>query len=174
LYVDRLEIINPGGLYGNVTINSLGKDGVSASRNQYLSNLLESTPYADGSFVAENRGTGFQVIVSELASALMPPPEPQNSISSFKLTFERRRLTKSETELTSSEAVRTVIMGMLKEQVSVSSSEVARASGRAKGTVLKQINRMIEEGVLEPTKPKGSSRQRYRRADMQSGSDSFN
>ena len=91
LYVDRLEIINPGGLYGNVTINSLGKDGVSASRNQYLSNLLESTPYADGSFVAENRGTGFQVIVSELASALMPPPEPQNKSGGFSLVARASR-----------------------------------------------------------------------------------
>lgn len=63
---------------------------------------------------------------------------------------------------------------MLEEQVSVSSSEVARASGRAKGTVLKQINRMIEEGVLEPTKPKGSTRQRYRKANVHSDSDSFN
>ena len=90
LYVDRLEIVNPGGLYGKVTINSLGRDGVSASRNQYLSNLLESTPYGDGSFVAENRGTGFQVFMSELTGALMPPPEPHDTISSFRLVFERR------------------------------------------------------------------------------------
>lgn len=164
LYVDRLEIVNPGGLYGNVTINSLGKDGVSASRNQYLSNLLESTPYGDGSFVAENRGTGYQVIMSELTGALMPPPEPFDTISSFRLVFERRRLARGETTLASSEAVRAVVMGLLKDQVSISSSEVANASGRSKGTVLKHINQMVEEGILEPTRPIGSSRQRYRKA----------
>lgn len=167
LYIDRLEIVNPGGLYGNVTIDSLGRDGVSASRNQYLSNLLESTPYGDGSFVAENRGTGFQVIVSELASALMPPPEPHDTIGSFRLTFERRRLSSSEASLSSSETVWMVVMGLLEEQVSVSSTEVARASGLSKGTVLKHINQMIERGTLETTRPKGSSRQRYRRAGAQ-------
>lgn len=44
MYSDRLEIINPGGLYGAVTTDNLGTLGVSSTRNQFLSRLLEITP----------------------------------------------------------------------------------------------------------------------------------
>ena len=43
LYVDRLEILNPGGLYGTVTVDRLGTAGMSSARNQHLSALLEVT-----------------------------------------------------------------------------------------------------------------------------------
>ena len=43
MYADRLEILNPGGLFGTATIDSLGKTGLSSARNQFLSRLLEVT-----------------------------------------------------------------------------------------------------------------------------------
>lgn len=36
MYVDRLEIVSPGGLYGTVTMRTLGHSGISSSRNQRL------------------------------------------------------------------------------------------------------------------------------------------
>ena len=147
-----------------MTIDTLGKDGVSASRNQYLSNLLESTPYTDGTFVAENRGTGYQVIGAELADALMPPPEPHNTIGTFRLVLLRRRLSMSERTLTAGDAIRTVVVGLLKGQATIGTSEVAKHSGRSRATVVKYLNEMIAEGILEPTEPLGSTKQRYRLA----------
>ena len=46
LYVDRIEILNPGGLYGDVTIETLGESGVSSARNQFLSNILKNSTVA--------------------------------------------------------------------------------------------------------------------------------
>lgn len=46
LYVDKIEILNPGGLYGDVTIETLGESGVSSARNQFLSNILENSTVA--------------------------------------------------------------------------------------------------------------------------------
>ena len=34
LYADRLEILNPGGLYGSVTVDTLGTLGLSSSRKR--------------------------------------------------------------------------------------------------------------------------------------------
>lgn len=162
LYVDRLEITNPGGLFGTVTTRTLGTGGLSSSRNQYLSNLLESTPYENGSYVAENRGTGYQTIEAELAAALMPEPVPKDSIATFTLVFERRRAAESELSLPARDQVRTTILGMLEEESSVSTTEVVKRTGRSRATVYKYLREMVDENVIEPIEPKGSTKQRYR------------
>ena len=161
LYIDRLEITNPGGLFGNVTVDTLGKEGVTASRNQYLSNILESTPYKGG-YVAENRGTGYQTIERELREALMPAAVPKDSIQSFSLVFERRHLSTAEMRLSAAETVEQTVLQLLGRQKTVSVREIAQLTGRSRATVVKRINAMIGRGLLEPTEPKGSTRQRYR------------
>lgn len=92
MYVDRLEVINPGGLYGAVTLRTLGTAGISSTRNQRLASLLENVRLPDGGLVAENRGTGFAVMAAELEKALMPPIEVRDDLVSFTVTFRRRRL----------------------------------------------------------------------------------
>lgn len=164
MYADRLEIINPGGLYGNVTVGMLGKDCISSSRNQHLSNLLENISYEDGTFVAENRGTGYQVIESSLSSALMPAPIPRDSIGFFSLTFCKRFTSPDEMHLSSTESVNAIVLGLLKDKATVSAAEVVRHSGKSRATVVKGINKMIREGVIEPTEPPRSPKQRYRLA----------
>lgn len=163
MFPDRLEISNPGGLFGNVTIDTLGK-GISSSRNQFLANILENTPYEDGLFVAENRGTGYQVIEKSLADALMPAPLPHDSILSFSLTFLKRRLTSSEQNSNNQENIQTIIMDLLENQPSISTSELSHYSGKSRATVLKTINALMEEGILERTETPGSTKQRYRLA----------
>lgn len=164
MFADRIEISNPGGLYGTITVNLLGKEHGSSSRNQFLAAILESTPTADGGFVAENRGTGYKVIEAELEAALMPAPVPKNSISFFSLTFLKRRATKTERGLSADRSVRVVALNLLSKQESITTSDVVKESGRSKTTVVKYINQMIGEGVLEPVATGSSSRQRYRLA----------
>lgn len=78
LYPDRLEISNPGGLYGSLTVDQLGQRGGTASRNQALARILEEVPYTDidgrRGHVVENRGTGYPIIRNALADALMASP----------------------------------------------------------------------------------------------------
>ena len=145
-----------------MTLDMLGKEGVSSSRNQFLANILESTPYGDGGYVAENRGTGYQTIEANLSEALMPPPMPRNAINMFKLTFEKRRLSLSERKGASGSDLRAAILEALSERNSISTSEIMKESGRSRPTVVKCINLMLEEGLLEPTELRNSPKQRYR------------
>lgn len=86
MYPDRLEIVNPGGLYGNVTVASLGEVWATATRNQTLARLLETTPYRDTT-VAENRGTGYQLITQLLHDNGNGAPQVRDSLAAFILTF---------------------------------------------------------------------------------------
>ena len=164
MYVDRLEVLNPGGLYGTVTIDSLGKPGVSSARNQRLTSLLEEVPFPDGGMVAENRGTGYATIAAELDRALMPPPVPRDEIAGFSLTFHRRRLTHDERGGKLPRSTREAILREIDSRGSVSSLEIMQGSGLSRSAILKQINALVREGELISTEPNRSPRQRYRRA----------
>lgn len=163
MYVDRLEIINPGGLYGPVTVETLtsGK-GLAAARNQYLSNILESVPYPDGGFVVENRGSGYQEIQRQLEHELLPPPRPKNSIGSFSLTFSRRAMTHAEKGAAVGESSRDRIMNYLRVHETATSRELAAAAGISRGSTLKIVSALRSEGLVERTEPARSRNQRYR------------
>ena len=69
MFQNRLEVQNPGGLFGPVNEDNLGEPGVQAARNQYLMQLLEDLG------PAENRGTGIVTMMRATRQAQMSPPE---------------------------------------------------------------------------------------------------
>lgn len=164
LYADRLEILNPGGLYGDVTIETLGESGVSSSRNQFLSNILETTPFPGGGYVVENRGTGYQEISEQLRNAMMNPPRPRNSTAAFSLTLDKRRMTPSERVVEMSGGIDEAILAYLAENSSASNRELAENSGLGRSTISNHIKSLIEAGKVESIEPGRSPKQRYRLA----------
>jgi ATP-dependent DNA helicase RecG len=80
MYRDRLEIISPGGLYGKITIDSLGKVHPD-TRNAVLANILELLN------VTENRYSGIPTICSECRNAGLPAPTFGVARGEFKVTF---------------------------------------------------------------------------------------
>ena len=159
MYVDRLEISNPGGLFGGVTPENLGQPGVSTSRNQLLSTFLEDMHFSGGGTVAENRGTGIAVMRSATAEALMPPPEFTNTLTHFTVTFHKRKVAVTETHETAYEQVNR----LLNERASWSTTELKETTGLSRTAVQKALNQLLEQGLAEPTEPQRSPRQRYRR-----------
>lgn len=93
MFPDRMTITNPGGLFGPVTLDRLGEQGLSAARNQLLMKLLEDTPApGEAGAVAENRGSGVGAMLAALRQAGMSPPEFVDRISSFSVTFPNHTL----------------------------------------------------------------------------------
>ncbi|MFT3876102.1 MAG: ATP-binding protein [Propioniciclava sp.] len=158
LFVDRLEVVSPGGLYGAVTLRTLGNAGLSSTRNQRLATLLENVRLPGGGLVAENRGTGFAVMNAELTRALMPPVGVRDDLASFTVTFYRRKVASDERYRTAREAV----VWMLGDRASVSTSELVRETDFSRSAIQQALNQLIGEGVIEATEPARSPRQRYR------------
>ena len=174
LYRDRMEVINPGGLYGTVTIATMENALGGSSRNMHLATLLESTPTEFG-YVAENRGTGYQSIVRELTRADMPAPRPEDLVSYFRLTFLARDGGRVEQRMTRTTPVAAQFAGLpdldveqrrivdvVRELESASITEIARRLSVPRSTLSKRVSKLVERGVLEPTQPGSSPKRRYR------------
>ena len=160
MYSDRIEVSNPGGLYGATTVESLGKEGISASRNEFLSRLLTYTPFLDG-YVVENKGTGFMTIESELARALMPPPTVKNSLTFFSLSFEKRRMSKPERSKRPNSLDETIIRA-IHANGDLSIKELVAMSGMSRTSISQHVRQLVETKILEPLENIRSPKQRYR------------
>lgn len=97
MYPDRLVVRNPGGLFGPVTIDHLGEEGLSSARNGTLMQILEDVPVPGGTrTVCENRGSGIRTMISALRQARMSPPEFRDQIGTFRVTFPNHTLLSDE------------------------------------------------------------------------------
>ncbi len=93
MYPDRLVVRNPGGLFGPVTVDELGEEGVSSARNATLMQILEDVPVPGSTrTVCENRGSGIRTMVVALRRARMSPPEFRDRIGNFSVTFPNHTL----------------------------------------------------------------------------------
>jgi len=81
MYSDRMEVVNSGGLYGNISIDSLGKVHPD-TRNPTLANILELLA------IAENRYSGIPTIRREFAKAKLPEPTFSVHRGEFIVTFK--------------------------------------------------------------------------------------
>lgn len=81
MYRDRMEIISCGGLYGKITIDSLGKVRPE-TRNAALANMLELLD------VTENRYSGIPTIRAEFRDAGLPAPIFSVHHGEFSVVFK--------------------------------------------------------------------------------------
>jgi ATP-dependent DNA helicase RecG len=156
LFSDRLAVHNPGGLYGPVTIESLGRDGISASRNLLLLQILEDTPVRGRNVVCENRGSGVGAMLQALRSAGLPDAEFEDKIATFRVTLfntptQRKRDRGGE------------ILSLLQEHGDLSTAEIAGRLNISAGAVHKWLVTLRREGTVIPTEEKARSKNiRYR------------
>ena len=90
MYNNRLELENPGGLYGRITLDDLGK-AAADTRNPYLAGALEIM------INTENRFSGIPTVIAELKKAKMQAPVFINERGVFKVVFFNGSDTHSET-----------------------------------------------------------------------------
>ncbi len=84
LYEDRLEVRNPGGLYGRIRIDQLGKTQPD-TRNPVLAVAMEVLNKT------ENRYSGIPTICRELKKAEMPAPVFCDERGTFSVCFYKNR-----------------------------------------------------------------------------------
>lgn len=166
LFPDRIEIANPGGLYGALTIEKLGKGGGTVSRNQFLARILEDVPYRDYDGVqgriVENRGSGYPTIQNELEKALMSKPIIISSLDEFRFTLLHRKMAEYEDSAYSKSNMEDAIFAYFVSHESASTAEISKAAGISSKTAMNYLNKLLEDGVIEGIGSKYSPKRRYR------------
>jgi ATP-dependent DNA helicase RecG len=79
MFADRLEVENPGGLYGRVTIDKL-QEGQS-TRNRLLMHLMEDI------HLVENRGSGIDAMLDAMQNRGLPAPVFEDRRTAFLVKF---------------------------------------------------------------------------------------
>lgn len=90
IFPDRLTVTSPGGLFGNVRLETLGQSGTSSSRNARLAALLqEAGDPLTGRPVAENRGSGISMMISRVRRDTGLVPLFAANLDYFRVTIPR-------------------------------------------------------------------------------------
>jgi ATP-dependent DNA helicase RecG len=165
LFPDRLEIDNPGGLFGALTVDGLGSGGATASRNQFLARILEDVPYSDydgrSGRVVENRGSGYPTINHELATASMRAAEVTSTLTGFDIVFRRGKAAGEETSGCPKVAVEKSILEFLAQHETASMAQIAEAVGAGVKTTRGYVSTLMERGEIVAVGARTSPKRKY-------------
>ena len=154
LYSNRMEVENPGGLYGRITVDELGKMSAD-TRNPFIAGGLEVL------LGTENRFSGIPTIIHEMKKAGLPPAVFESKRGVFKVTLYNYR---------SESRDKTILNGTMREIIAYcteprSRNEIAEHVGieTPSYVVQRYLRPLLDMGLLEmtmPDKPK-SKNQKY-------------
>lgn len=154
VYPNRIEISNPGGLWGTRTRDNLAA-GVSECRNDLLMSLIDGVPLSDDDTkVAEGNGTGIPFMIRELRSRALESPKFRVGLDRVVLCLGRHgtEIVENRAWLATmtGEAVEKdaeALMLLLREHASVSVREAHEALGIDSDDVRRLVKGLQERGV---------------------------
>jgi len=158
MFPDRLEIVNPGGLFGPIQPDQLGQIGVQSSRNEFLMKVLEDLPAPrERRSLCENRGTGLATMLEQLRQAGMSPPEFAVSLTTFRLVLPNHTLFDQETLAWLARAGRNhslaesqrQALAYLRHATQISNADYHRITGVDSRVATKELTDLVNRGLIE-------------------------
>jgi len=97
LRLDERQLVpsNPGGLWG-ITVDRLGKTGVTSARNGHLLRICQNVRSKEGNRVVEALASGIPAVLASLRHAGMVPPRFHDQGISFTVTVPNHALLASD------------------------------------------------------------------------------
>jgi ATP-dependent DNA helicase RecG len=147
LFADRLEIISPGALYGNVTVETLEEQ--QSTRNRHLMRFAEDL------HLVENRGSGVNTILTEMRKAALEPPVFEDTRSAFRVTFYGRHLLEPATAawLRRFDAValsepQRMALAFLRHRGRITNGDYRRLNSADAATATRDMRGLVQVGLL--------------------------
>lgn len=169
IYDDRIEIINPGDLYGNNRLDTLGTDMMLEARNKNIVRLLE-----EKGNIIENRHTGIATMRDEMKKIGLPEPEFQSLRGDFKVIFrkawtEEKQHNKTESgqkwtevdrneQINKFDTIEEKILFLLKHDHHITQSQMSSIIGIGRTSITNNIKKLKDKNIIERV---GSDRNGY-------------
>lgn len=157
IYPDRIEIKNPGGLWGGKTIDNLA-DGESRCRNPKLMSLMGAVPleHSEGP-VAESQGSGIPAMIREMESRSLGRPRFVAKPDSFTVVLmrhgveieENRRWIHERIDHQLQEREETLLMYLREQGGELEVSQIRAGLRWDSDDIRVTARELIEEGVVE-------------------------
>ncbi|MDE0214959.1 MAG: putative DNA binding domain-containing protein [bacterium] len=160
LYPDRLEVVNPGGLHGEINRDHLFSRPVTSSRNSRLAKLLEDIEIpSTNTTVCENRGSGLLAVAASLQNAGLHRPVFEDSIRNFTVKLQGATYPLDHSsgsrhdnvaQRSSRESPRDKIRALLTKGP-LPAKDLVEELGMSRGGVLRWLRIMERDGEIETT-----------------------
>lgn len=159
IYDDRVEIVNPGGLWGGKSRTNLA-DGRSCCRNATLMRLLSLSelPSTAGS-PAEGNGTGILLMINEMLKRHLRRPDFRPAIDHFRVVLYRPNGNAKQSKRDVGEAT---IVSLLLEYGELSIHELGEMGGLTINQARNRVRELLDDGIVEATAPPTSKNRKYR------------
>ena len=149
IYDDRIEILNPGDLYGNNRLENLGTDMILEARNKNIVRLLE-----EKGNIIENRHTGIATIKREMQMMGLPEPEFISLRGDFKVILRKEKVKNTEQtknlefteKFTESEQK---ILNILIENPYITQMQLSEILGISKRSIVKNMKNLKNNKKIE-------------------------
>ena len=153
MFSNRMEVENPGGLYGRMTLDQLGK--ISAdTRNPFLAGAMEVLGKT------ENRYTGIPTIISAMKEQGLPAPEFVNERGVFKVILYNQQ---ESSQQFLSDVMKEILVFCKQPRTRSQLEQLFRGRFTIPYLMKQYVHPLTEKGLLGmtiPEKPK-SKKQQY-------------
>ena len=172
VFPDRVEVHNPGGVWGGQSIADLLRGG-SHSRNAVLSNLLADAELAiSQETVADNKGTGLRRMVGLMRNANLPDPVFIDRVTEFVVRLPRIPVSQTagaspigagECPLDNAQSNGTAVLDAIASAVApMRAADLVRVTGMNRRQVDRALTALLDDGLVEATAPPRSKNRAYR------------
>ena len=124
-YEDRIEIENPGGLYGINRIEQLGTDTMLEVRNPFIVQILENEKN-----ILENRHSGIPTMKAEMTKMNLKEPVFISEKGTFKVIFYNEKQKSEQVEKNSIQVIEKNSINIRKNNVLEQSEQVEKNSAQ--------------------------------------------
>lgn len=154
IFDDRIEILNPGDLYGNNRLENLGSDNMLEVRNNTIIRLLEDT-----TDIVENRHTGIATMRDEMKKMNLPEPEFETLRGTFKVTFKKEKQETTAQNITENCTDNEIkLLELLKINPNITQVELSNKLNVSRRTISTLLANLKEKKKIERV---GSDRKGY-------------
>jgi len=143
VFADRVEIMNPGGLPDELTVDDLLKEHLSVPVNPFLARPFYLAGYIN------QLGYGTRNVVKWCRKAGLPDPKFDPAENRFRVTIWRNWLTDDRMKGLNLNKRQVKAVQFLKSDIRITNTEYQKLTGVSRATAKRDLDEMVKLGLLK-------------------------